>query len=66
MSMESGLYRYDRSAAWMASLIELPGAVLLLLLKTISLVFALPLFIVSAGRRRFVEKLCRWLAFPVF
>jgi hypothetical protein len=50
----------------MASLIELPGATLLLLLKTISLVFALPLYGVSAGRRRCTEKLCRWLAFPVF
>ena len=66
MTMESTVYRYDRTPFWAAKLAELPGVGFLLLRKAFSLLFALPLYVVFTGHRRCREKLYRRLAFPVF
>lgn len=66
MAMQNSFYRYDRTPVWMAHLSELPDMTFLLALKALSRLFACPLTIVSAGHRRCIEKLCRYLAFPVF
>ena len=66
MTIDSHTYRYDRSVVWMAALAELPGLTALMLLKSVSLALALPLHILSTCHQRFIARLCRYLAFPVF